>query len=92
MVAWGPGTHPGGRGTPLGSFIFWPRFGPYPLLPTHPQVQLIAAINLTTTLLLYSVPSLYPLFIADGFRNPFGFLLSGLPAPPEIFEGQRPGI
>ena len=27
MPARGPGFHPGGRGTPTVSFIFWPRFG-----------------------------------------------------------------
>ena len=27
MVAWGAGTHLGGRGTPTGGFNFWPRFG-----------------------------------------------------------------
>lgn len=42
----------------------------------HP-VTLVAGINFFTTIFIWFVPQLYPWFIADGFLNPLGFVLSG---------------
>jgi hypothetical protein len=42
----------------------------------HP-VHIIFGLNVFFTMLLWFVPQLMPLFLADGFRNPFGFIASG---------------